>query len=99
MADPTILLISTLEWAGPVASRVAIALHAAGFGVTALAPPKDIVRTVSSVSKTFKLRPWAPKGSIRRTLRRCRPLLVVPCDDPAVWLLHQIHAEQTDDAS
>lgn len=99
MSPPTILVVSMLEWAGPVAARVAMALHAAGFAVAVLAPPHDVVCSLRCPISKFALRPWAPKLSIRRALQRCEARLVVPCDDPTVWLLHQIHAEHPGDPS
>jgi hypothetical protein len=86
-----VLLTSTDRWSGP--SRLAIALARAGFEVSGLYPATGhpLAKT-SCLRARFRHDGFHPLQSLMEAIERCRPEMVVPCDDLAVEHLHELYA-------
>jgi hypothetical protein len=88
--DRSVLVISSNRW--PLSARLAITLIQHGCDVSAICPPGHPLEYVRAVRRIFRYRTIGSRGSLVRALQRTCPLLVVPCDDPSVAQLHEVHS-------
>lgn len=80
-----VLLFTTVDWLST--ARYAQGFAAAAWTVDALSPKGAPVTFSRYVDAQHRYRALLPLGSLRTTLERTRPDLVVACDDRAVALL------------
>lgn len=88
VGSPSILLFATTWW--PLSTRLAVRLRNLGASVSALVPRHHMMQAASGLTAIHRLRPLSIPQSIRRAIFVSRPDLIVPTDDTAVWLLHDI---------
>jgi hypothetical protein len=87
--QPKVLLCSRLWWAS--SARLALAFLRAGCRVSAVCPPSHPLRHVTGLDSLHSYANLDPAGSLRNAILASGAELVVPCDDAAVWHLHQLH--------
>ena len=85
---PSILIFATTWW--PLAARLAVRLRDVGANVTALIPQHQPAQAVRGLSGVYPLRPFFVARAVDDAVEAVRPELVVPTDDTAVWLLHDL---------
>ena len=85
-----ILLCSRLWWAS--SARLALAFLRSGCSVSGVCPPSHPLRHLASLDSLYSYANLNPAGSLRNAILASGADLVVPCDDPAVWHLHEVHA-------
>jgi hypothetical protein len=66
----------------------------AGCSVSAICPSGHPLRFVTGIESIHPYRAFDPTGSLKAALRAEMPDLVAPCDDSAVWQLHQLYADE-----
>ncbi|MBV9990909.1 MAG: ATP-grasp domain-containing protein [Alphaproteobacteria bacterium] len=80
-----VLLFTTVDWLST--ARYAQGFAAASWTVDALSPKGAPVTFSRYVDAQHRYRALLPLGSLRKTMERARPDLIVACDDRAVALL------------
>ena len=86
---PRLLLVATMPWMFP--ARLALAFRRIGFHVDAVCRTGHPLRLLAEPIRTHQLG-WLREGaSIQAAIRRANPDLIIPCDDPAVLILHHLH--------
>jgi ATP-grasp domain len=93
-SQPKILICATLWWHS--SARLAVAFLRHGCDVSALCPPGHPLRFVTGISSIYPYQGLAPIGLLRAAIRAAQPTLIVPCDDPTIWQLHALHANEAD---
>ena len=88
--QPKVLLCSRLWWAS--SARLALAFLRSGCRVSGVCPPSHPLRHVTGLESLHSYANLDPAGSLRRAILASGADLVVPCDDAAVWHLHELHA-------
>jgi hypothetical protein len=83
-------LCATMGW--PASARLAIALIHPGCKVSAICPPGHPLRYVTGIGILYPYKRLDSVGSLKAAIRAAQPSLIVPCDDGAVWQLHELHA-------
>jgi len=86
---PKILIVHTLEWSN--AARLALAFRSAGCTVYALCRRRHQLRAIGSLERVYTYEPFARIRSLRAAIDDADPDLIVPCDDPAVVLMHRLY--------
>jgi thioredoxin reductase len=89
-----VLISATTSW--PLSARLAVRLIAHGCAVHALCPPGDALRTVSGIGRVQGYSGFDPLAALERAIAAADPDIIVPCDDRAVWQLHELHARRPD---
>lgn len=87
--SPIVLITATTPW--PLSARLAIRLIAHGCSVQALCPQGHALNEVSGIGKVHRYSGRDSSLTLERTIDDARPAIVVPCDDRAVWQLHELH--------
>jgi predicted ATP-grasp superfamily ATP-dependent carboligase len=93
-SQPKILICATLWW--PSSARLAMAFLRHGCSVSALCPPGHPLRFVTEIDSIYSYQGLASISLLRDAIRAAKPILIVPCDDIAVWQLHALHANEAD---
>jgi hypothetical protein len=88
-SQPVVLLSATLWW--PTSARLAMAFLHAGCRVSAVCPTGHPLRTVAGVDRIYPYRGLDSARSLISSIRKTQPDLIVPCDDGAVWQLHDLY--------
>lgn len=88
--QPKVLLCSRLWWAS--SARLALAFRRSGCGVSGVCPPSHPLRHLTSLESLHSYANLSPAESLRKAILASGADFVVPCDDPAVWHLHEVHA-------
>ena len=91
---PSVLLCARLWW--PSSARLAMAFLNHGCRVSAVCPPGHPLRYVTGIGSIYPYRGLGSLGSLKAAIRAAGPSLIVPCDDGAVWQLHELHASEPD---
>lgn len=91
---PVALIIATTPW--PLSSRLAVRMIAHGCRVTALCPRGHVLRKVSGIGPVYLYRSRNSVAALERALAATAPDVIIPCDDRAVWQLHDLHASRPD---
>lgn len=73
-----------------------MAFLASGCRVSAVCPTGHPLRTVVGVDRLYPYDGLDSAGSLRAATREAQPDLIVPCDDGAVWQLHELHERNAD---
>jgi hypothetical protein len=89
---PRVLIVTTCRWF--TAARLVMAFAQIGCNVDILCPPGHPAIGLKSLHGWRRYRMLAPLVSIRSCLRAIQPDVIVPCDDLATLLLHQLYAEE-----
>ena len=88
------LIIATTPW--PLSSRLAVRMIAHGCEVAALCPRGHVLANVSGIGALYQYRSRNSVAALERALAASAPDIVVPCDDRAVWQLHDLHTSRPD---
>src|SRR5690348_240744 len=88
----TVLVIATTPW--PIAARVAIRLVSQGCDAFALCPRGHVVNEVSGLQRIYSYAGRDSMAQLRATIEEVRPRIVIPCDDRAVWQLHELYERE-----
>lgn len=91
---PSILIFATTWW--PFSTRLAVRLRNLGASVSALVPRHHAMQAVPGLAQLHFLHPLAIPRAIHQAILSSRPDLVIPTDDTAVWLLHDLAARHPD---
>ena len=83
------LLIATTWWSGPAKLAISLARH--GWELEAICPADHPFLFVSCLSRIYSYRALRPKPSLLVAILTSRPSLLIPCDDGAVWQLHELY--------
>ena len=86
---PVILLAATLWW--QLSARLAIRLLEYGCRVSAVCPKGHPLRSVRGVHSLFTYHRLSSLSSLEKAIRQAAPDIIIPCDDRAVWQLHELH--------
>lgn len=87
-----VLLTDTNRWPAP--ARLAIALAAAGYHVSAICPtPGHPLLKTRAVQRIFSYGGIRPLESLQSAIEAVDPQLIIPCDDRGVRHLHDLHAK------
>lgn len=81
----TVLLFTTMRW--PFAAQLAGAFAALGARVEALCPAGSLLALSRHIGTRHSYDPLAPMKALARAETASRPVLIIPCDDPAAELL------------
>ncbi len=90
----SVLLIATNWW--PISARLAIRFIGYGCVVSALCPRGHLLNHVSGMKTFYSYEPFDPVASQESAILCSQPDLIVPCDDAAVWQLHETHQRRPD---
>ncbi len=93
---PRVLLIATLHTLS--SARLSQALCAVGFEVEAVCARLHPIRYLQAPPRLHRLGYFSELRSIKRAIDLAEPDILVPCDEPAVALLHRLHAREPDSA-
>jgi hypothetical protein len=88
MSLPTILIVTTQTWLQ--VTRLALRFAHYGATVKAACPAASEMAFCSEIKACFLLSTFDPVASLRRACRSAAADFVVPADDRAVWLLHEL---------
>ena len=89
---PKVLLADTTRW--PNAARLAIGLAKAGCSVSAVCPTHHPLLKTSAVREILSYRGLRPLGSLVAAIETTNPDLIIPCDDRAVYHLHELYTRE-----
>ena len=93
-AQPSALLVATQRWVS--SALLAKSLRAAGFHVEAVCRAGHPLCLLSEPLARHRLGQFDEDHSIAAAIRQMAPDLVIPCDDPAVDILHRLHEQDGD---
>ena len=85
---PSVLIVSTVWW--PLSARLAVRLRNLGASVSAIVPPHHMMHAVRGLADIHELRALSVVQSLDRAIAAASPDLILPADDTAVWLLHDL---------
>ena len=91
---PLVLVVATLFW--PLSARLATRLIECGCRVAAICPKGHYLRCIEGIDHYASFRSLSVLKSFEGAIRDLQPKLVVPCDDRAVLLLHELHRKHGD---
>lgn len=89
-----VLLTATTPW--PLSARLAVRLIAHGCTVHALCPRGDALATVTGMGRILRYSGLRSLAALQDAVNVARPDIIVPCDDRAVWQLHELHELRPD---
>lgn len=85
----TALITATTSW--PLSARLAMRLIVHGCSVAALCPRGHVLNQVSGIGAVHSYSSLDSMAALENTIASVRPNIVIPCDDRAVWQLHELH--------
>jgi len=88
------LIIATTPW--PLSGRLAVRLIAHGCEVAALCPRGHVLGNVAGMGPLFTYRARNSVAMLERAVAAAAPDIVIPCDDRAVWQLHELQERRPD---
>ena len=91
-ANLSVFLVAT-AWV-PIAARVGIRLVEHGCTVSAIGPRGHLLRHVSGIKVVHDFDPFDTIGSLAAAISSAAPAVIVPCDDAAAWLLHDLYQQR-----
>jgi hypothetical protein len=91
ISSPRVLMVATMHW--PITSRLCLAMARAGITIAAVTPKHHHVGELGAVAAEFTYTRRDPMRTTLGAISAWRPDLVVPCDEPAVVLLHLLQNE------
>jgi hypothetical protein len=93
-SQPRVLLCATMWWTA--SARLATAFLRHGCRVSAVCPPGHPLRFVTGIESIYPYKLLNSVGSLKAAIHAARPSLIVPCDDGAVWQLHELHTNEAE---
>ena len=84
-----VLITATTPW--PLSARLAVRLIAHGCVVHALCPHGDALHAVCGIGEIRGYSVFDSLAALEKAITASRPDIIVPCDDRAVWQLHELH--------
>jgi carbamoylphosphate synthase large subunit len=72
-----------------------MALKKQGFGTEAVCPAQHTLRKTSTVRRIYSYNCWTPFRSVTHAIATAKPSLVIPCDDWAASLLHDLYLRES----
>jgi hypothetical protein len=94
---PRVLLADTTRW--PNSARLAIGLSKAGCDVFAICPSHHPFMKTSVVRNTLSYSGLSPLTSLLEAIDVTNPDIIIPCDDRAVWHLHELYKSEMNNGS
>ena len=88
------LIVATNWW--PVSARLAMRLLAHGCEVVALCPRGHVLCQLTGIRTVRIYTALNSPGVLESAIRSANPTIVIPCDDRAVWQLHELHRQVPD---
>jgi len=88
---PKVLLVTTNRWYAT--ARLAMAFRKVGVVVDVACPAGHPVRQTAAFGAVYTVRGASPLASIRSAIQAAHAEIVIPADDLARTILHQIHAQ------
>lgn len=92
--QPKVLLAATLWW--PLSARLAARFLRYGCEVSAICSPGHLLHHVPGIRRVHHFRALDPGASLAAAIVATKPDIVIPCDDRAVWQLHELQAARPD---
>jgi hypothetical protein len=92
--QPRILLVATLWW--PLSARLAARFVRYGGQVSAICPAGHVLHHVPGMRRHYRYRALDSRASLVAAIEAAKPDIIVPCDDRAVWQLHELHGTRPD---
>jgi hypothetical protein len=92
--SPVALITATTPW--PLSARLAVRMIAHGCAVEALCPRGHALGEVSGIGRIHRYSGRDSRAALERAIDGARPAIVMPCDDRAVWQLHELHERRPD---
>jgi ATP-grasp domain len=83
------LITATTPW--PLSARLAVRLIAHGCTVHALCPRGDALATVAGMGRILRYSGLRSLAALQAAVTASSPDIVIPCDERAVWQLHELH--------
>ena len=93
-AQPAVLMYAR-SWF-PSSSRLAVAFLDHRVRVYALCPLRHPLRHVVGIQKLYPYKGTDSVEALRAAILDSNPTIIVPCDDAAVWHMHELHASDPD---
>jgi hypothetical protein len=87
------VLITATNWV-PISARVAVRFLEHGCAVSALCPRGHLLNHISGMGTIHSYDPFDPVASQASAILATQPDIIVPCDDAAVWQLHETYQER-----
>jgi predicted ATP-grasp superfamily ATP-dependent carboligase len=72
-----------------------MALRKRGFETEAVCPAQHTLRKTSTVRRIYPYNCWTPFRSVTQAITSAKPSLVIPCDDWAAALLHELYRRES----
>lgn len=88
---PRILLAATLWWA--TSARLSIALDDLGCEVHVWCPADHPAEKTRAVFRNYRASAVFGTASLRAAIEAAKPAFIIPCDDDAVRLMHELYAD------
>jgi hypothetical protein len=84
------LVVTRVHW--PSTTRLCLALAKCGFDIASVAPPDHAARRLKAVAVQFPCSRHADlTGPVADAIAGWQPDIVIPCDDPSLACLHELH--------
>jgi hypothetical protein len=88
------LIVATNWW--PISARLAMRLLAHGCEVVALCPRGHVLCQLTGIRSVRTYSGLNSLAALESAIRSSSPTIVIPCDDRAVWQLHELHRQLPD---
>ena len=88
-APSRLLVVSTQPWIYP--ARIACHLRSAGFEVAAASFAGSAIESACPPMRVYHLNPLREEAGLVAAIEAFEPYLVVPCDDRATGILHELY--------
>jgi hypothetical protein len=92
--QPKVLLVATLWW--PLSARLAARFLRYGCDVSAICSPGHLLHHLTGIRSVHHFSALDPGASLAEAIAATKPDIIIPCDDRAVWQLHELHASRPD---
>ena len=89
---PAVLLTATTWW--PLSARLAVRFIHHGCNVSALCPRGHALQQVSGVGAIYPYLGRDSAAALKRAIVTAAPDFIIPCDDRAVWQLHDLYGTE-----
>jgi len=90
---PAVLLTATTWW--PLSARLAVRFIHHGCDVSALCPRGHALQHVSGIGTIYPYLGRDSAAALKRAIVAATPDFIIPCDDRAVWQLHELYGTES----
>jgi hypothetical protein len=94
LPHPIALLVATTWWSAPAKLAISLAQH--GCRVEVICPPDHPFHFVDRVARIHPYNCFDTLASLSAAIASSKPNVLIPCDDGAVWQLHELHRAEPD---